>query len=151
MKALPTSSSESNSEEEINLIDLHNDLNNEAADANSERLTSDSETDDSNSSVFNRHSVLIHPPSCEDRAHFEEQDPGVSRQRLQGQNIPGRPVERNQAMLPPRPTRDIPGRLVTQGDIISYFTGFVDEFDEEIWLTAVVNRMFLTQQRLFPT
>ena len=54
-------------------------------------------------------------------------------------------------MLPPRPTRDIPGRLVTQGDIISYFTGFVDEFNEEIWLTAVVDKTFLTQQRLFPT
>ena len=46
LKALPTSSSESNSEEEINLIDLYNDLNNEAADTNSDIPTSNSKTDD---------------------------------------------------------------------------------------------------------
>ena len=52
---------------------------------------------------------------------------------------------------PPRPSRDIPGRLVTRGDLIKYFSGYIDaESQEEIWLTAVVTQMQVSEQRKHP-
>ena len=54
-------------------------------------------------------------------------------------------------LAPPRPPRDIPGRLVSHGDLIKYFTGYIDtESQEEIWLTAVVMKMQMSEQRKHP-
>ena len=65
---------------------------------------------------------------------------------------PPRPLRSAPTTLaPPRPPRDIPGRLVTHGDLIKYFSGYIDtESQEEIWLTAVVMKMQMSEQRKYP-
>ena len=63
--------------------------------------------------------------------------------------MPGRAIDERRPPVFARP-RDIPGRLLTEGDIIRYFTGYLDERQNQIWLTARVEKMFLTQQRKYP-
>merc|ERR1719509_736681 len=45
---------------------------------------------------------------------------------------------------------DIDGRIVTDGDLIKYFTGYVDD-ESEVWLTANVLKMLPSEQRKYPT
>ena len=49
-----------------------------------------------------------------------------------------------------QPTRSIAGRLAHTGDVIRYFTGFLLN-DEEVWLQATVQNMYMTVQQRHPT
>ena len=117
----------------------------------------ESEEDLEEGDVFDiRESVLHHPPSCRDTNHFnydgppEVQQPvNLPKDRLLGVQMPGRAIDERRPPVFARP-RDIPGRLLTEGDIIRYFTGYLDERQNQIWLTARVEKMFLTQQRKYP-
>ena len=78
------------------------------------------------------------------------------RQRLGARSLPGRSIE-SRTLTVDQPSgmlgarrRSIPGRLVIDGDVIRYFSGYEDD-DSEEWLRATVQPMYLTQQRLYPT
>ena len=61
----------------------------------------------------------------------------------------GRPVDERRPVIRER-TADIPGRLVTEGDVIRYFSGFLNDDGQEILLTARIEKMVKTQQRKYP-
>ena len=147
-------------EEDLHLQNLFDELSESTDDddnsLNDSNTETDSETKSSSSdpSVFSRDTVVRHPGSCEDLTHGDQLESQhdqeqAQRPRLQGQCLPGRAIQRN--LAPPRPPRNIPGRLASQGDLIKYFSGYADENDEEIWIAAVIDHMPLTQQRLHPT
>ena len=75
----------------------------------------------------------------------------VGRQHYVDETPPRPPRGAPAIPAPPRLSRDIPGRLLTHGDLIRYFTGYVNtETQEEIWSTAVVIQMEMSLQRRYP-
>ena len=79
--------------------------------------------------------------------------PPRPRERLGARSLPGRSIENRNLTVDiphPRGSRSIPGRLAHTGDVIRYFSGYVDG-DEQVWLQATVQMMFLTVQRKHPT
>ena len=123
----------------------------EASDADEELSEEDLQEGD----VFEMRSTVIHhPPSCRDNQFTYDNLPQVqpstshSRPRMNAVQEPGRPVERRQGVY--ERTADIPGRLVTEGDLIKYFSGCLDDQGEQVWITARVEKMFKTQQRKYP-
>ena len=77
--------------------------------------------------------------------------PSGPRRRLGARSLPGRPIEnRNMKINVPRPTRSIPGRLAHTGEVIRYFTGFLEN-NQEVWLKATVQNMYMTVQQRHPT
>ena len=105
-------------------------------------------TEDELSDEVIRNTVIQHDGCCETNP---EPNPRV---RLGGRSLPGRPIQdRNLSAdtpRPPRPPRSISGRLVHAGDVIRYFTGYMVD-NQEFWLRATVQPMFLTVQRINPT
>ena len=105
--------------------------------------------------VFQRDSVVQHPSSCTNHFNFdeiqttEEPETSHSRARMQGTSYPGRPVDERIPPIFPGRTRDIPGRILTEGDLIRYFSGYLEN-EGEVWLTARVEKMTMTQQRKYP-
>ena len=79
--------------------------------------------------------------------------PSAPRPRLDVRSLPGRSIEnRNlsvevQQRLGAR-TRTLPGRLVVEGEVIRYYTGYSGDVQQ--WLRATVQPMTLTQQRKHP-
>ena len=79
--------------------------------------------------------------------------PPRPRDRLGARSLPGRSIENRNLTVDiphPRGSRSIPGRLAHTGEVIRYFTGYMDG-DEQVWLQATVQMMFLTVQRQHPT
>ena len=115
----------------------------------------DSEDNLEEGDVFEiRDTVLQHPPTCPDQNHFDYEAPpnqGSSnrRERLHAVPMPGRPVDVRRPAIRER-TIDIPGRLVTEGEVITYFSGLLNAENQQIWLTARVEKMAKTQQRKYP-
>ena len=110
-------------------------------------LEEDSEiTDDEGSDDVLRDTVIQHEGEC------CPTNVSPRTRRLGGRSLPGRSIEnRNLSItVPPQPQRQIPGRLALEGDVIRYFTGQLVDGREE-WLRATVQRMFLTQQRRYPS
>ena len=94
-----------------------------------------------NNSESDYNSTEINDPAGAARAGFQQYE-----------DTPPRPPRSAPAIpAPPRPPRDIPGRLLTRGDLIRYFTGYINtETQEEIWTTAVVIPMQMSLQRRYP-
>ena len=98
-----------------------------------------------------RDTVVQHPLSCQDNNGCEVQN-SPPRQRKLGTSLMGRPIDERRPPLDPRRNRDIPGRIVTEGDLVRYFSGYEYENDGgEVWYTARVEKMTLTMQRQYPT
>ena len=76
------------------------------------------------------------------------------RERLGARSLPGRSIENRNLSVDPQTSlgtrsRTLPGRLVEDGDVIRYLSGYLG--DEQQWLRATVQPMTLTQQRKYPT
>ena len=83
--------------------------------------------------------AVVHPPQ--------------PRNRLGARSLPGRSIENRNLTIDvpnPRDSRSEPGRLAHTGDVIRYFSGYVDG-DEQVWLQATVKKMYLKLQRKYPT
>ena len=79
--------------------------------------------------------------------------PPRPRARLSARSLPGRSIENRNLTVDiphPRGSQSIPGCLAHTGDVIRYLSGYVNG-DEEVWLQATVQMMFLTVQRQHPT
>ena len=122
-------------------------------DENSEELSDEHLEEGDVFEIRNSVSVLQHPATCRDRNHFNydgSPPPIQPRQRLDAVPMLGRPIDERRPAVRER-TVDIPGRLVTEGDLIRYFSGYLDDNGEQVLLTARVQQMYKTQQRKHPT
>ena len=134
-------------------LEDYNSLENLANDdENSEELSEEHLEEGDVFEIRNSVSVLQHPATCRDRNHFNyngSPPPIQPRQRLDAVPMLGRPIDERRPAVRER-TVDIPGRLVTEGDLIRYFSGYLDDNGEQVLLTARVQQMYKTQQRKHP-
>ena len=72
------------------------------------------------------------------------------RQRLLARSLPGRRVNKRHPPVDPFPPKPpIPRRVVQAGDVIKYFTGWLED-GEELWLRATIQPMTKKLQIKYP-
>ena len=150
--------------DDVELLRLNNDETNEDAESknseevvNSDTTSLDLSKNDQNSDLEEnkdssddviKDSVIQHSRNGKCCAEMP-----TPRPRLDARSLPGRSIEnRNlsvevQQRLGAR-RKTLPGRLVKEGEVIRYFTGYSGDVQQ--WLRATVQPMTLTQQRKHP-